>query len=76
MDAIDSCPACGQHNALIALGGRWDHPHRWRFWITALTHLYLCEECDALVEVRAARHSGQREGAGAGWSHHGVCVAV
>jgi hypothetical protein len=54
MDAIASCPACGQRTALIALGVRWDHPHHWRFWITALMHLYLCEECDALIEVRNA----------------------
>jgi hypothetical protein len=54
MDAIASCPTCGQHNALIALGVRWDHPHHWRFWITALVHFYLCQECDALIEVRNA----------------------
>jgi DNA-directed RNA polymerase subunit RPC12/RpoP len=54
MDASASCPACGQRNALIALGVRWDHPHHWRFWISALMHLYLCAECDALIEVRNA----------------------
>jgi hypothetical protein len=57
-DAIASCPACGQHNTLIALGLRWDHPHHWRFWITALMHLYLCEACDALIEVRNATWKG------------------
>ena len=51
MDTIASCPACGQRNALIALGVRWDHPHHWRFWMTALMHLYLCEVCDSLIEV-------------------------
>ena len=51
MGAIASCPACGQRTALIALGMRWAHPHRWWFWITAPMHLYLCEECDALIEV-------------------------
>jgi hypothetical protein len=54
MDAVASCPACGRRDTLIALGVRWDHPHHWRFWITALMHLYLCEECDALIEVRNA----------------------
>ena len=76
MDDFDICPACGQRNSLIALGVRWDHPHRWRFWITALTHLYLCEGCDALIEVRKTRVSCLEDGAGAGCLHSRACIAA
>jgi hypothetical protein len=48
-DSAHSCPACGQRGALIALGTRYDHPHRWRPWVTTRTPLYLCERCAALV---------------------------
>ncbi len=44
----DDCPVCGQQ-ALIALGVRYDRLHRWRPWITTITHLALCSACDALV---------------------------
>lgn len=50
---IDACPACGRAEALLALGARYDRPHRWRPWITARTDLYLCDRCDAIVTVAA-----------------------
>ena len=65
MDPLHCCPACGQPDTLILLGSRDDHPHRWRWWSTAITLLYLCERCDVLVEVgapprRAALHDALR----------------
>lgn len=51
MDTMYCCPACGQPHALIALGTRRDRPHRWRWWVTTRTYLYLCNDCDALVEL-------------------------
>ena len=54
MDTLLCCPACGQPNTLILLGSRDDRPHHWRWWSTASTLLYLCEQCDVLLEVRAA----------------------
>jgi hypothetical protein len=30
---------------------RWGRVHRWRPWTTTLTHLYLCDQCDALLAV-------------------------
>lgn len=51
-----SCPNCGQDTPLIALGVRGERPHRWRPWVTALTLLYLCDRCDALIEARQPAH--------------------
>ena len=51
MEIRDSCPACGHPAALLPLGTRYDRVHRWRPWTTTLTHLYLCDQCDALLEV-------------------------
>lgn len=56
-----ACPACGQTTTLLALGTRWDRPHRWRPWVLTGTDLYLCARCDALVAVRQPRH-GSRSG--------------
>jgi hypothetical protein len=53
MDTVLCCPACGQPDTLILLGSRDDRPNRWRWWSTALTLLYLCEQCDELLEVGA-----------------------
>jgi hypothetical protein len=53
METLHCCPTCGQPDALILLGSRDDHPHRWRWWSTAITLLYLCERCDVLLEVGA-----------------------
>lgn len=61
-DALEPCPVCGQYGALIALGKRIDHPYRWRRWARVITDLYLCDNCDALVEVQAARGGGARRG--------------
>ncbi len=55
MDMQESCPACGQANALIALGARHDRPYRWRPWVSRWTYLYLCDRCDALVEAPERR---------------------
>jgi hypothetical protein len=55
-DRLRACPACGQRDALLALGIRYGHPHRWRPWVTVLTPLYLCESCEALVAVGPAQH--------------------
>ena len=54
MDTLHCCPACGQPDRLILLGSRDDHPHRWRWWSTAITLLYLCEQCDVLLEIGTA----------------------
>ena len=65
MDTLYCCPACGQSDTLILLGSRDDHPHRWRWWSTAITLLYLCERCDVLLEVgapSAPRRSPRRLG--------------
>ena len=51
METRDSCPACGRPAALLPLGARYDRLHRWRPWTTTLTRLYLCEQCDALLEA-------------------------
>jgi hypothetical protein len=51
VETRDSCPACGHPAALLLLGTRSDHLHRWRPWTTTLTHLYLCAQCDALRQV-------------------------
>lgn len=45
------CPVCGQPDALIALGVRYDRPYHWRPWVTRSAHLFLCSGCDALVET-------------------------
>src|SRR5207247_11392458 len=50
MDTRGSCPACGHPDALLALGARRDRLHRWRPWNTTITCLYLCDQCEALVE--------------------------
>ena len=55
------CPVCGWHNTLSALGERIDHPYRWRRWATMVTDLYLCDRCDALVEVGATTGTTHRE---------------
>jgi hypothetical protein len=55
VDAVWICPSCGQPETLIALGARRDYPHRWRWWVSTLTQLYLCDQCDALVAQGAAR---------------------
>ena len=47
----EPCPTCGQRDALIALGQRIDHPYRWRRWATAIIDMYVCNRCDALLEV-------------------------
>jgi hypothetical protein len=52
VETRDSCPACGHPAALLPLGTRYDRLHRWQPWTTTLTRLYLCEQCDALLEVR------------------------
>ena len=54
METVLCCPACGQPDTLILLGSRDDRPQRWRWWSTALTLLYLCEQCDVLLEIGAA----------------------
>ena len=54
MDTLPCCPTCGRPDTLILLGSRDDHPHRWLWWSTALTLLYLCERCDVLLERAAA----------------------
>ena len=54
METIHSCPACRQPGALVALGTRRDRLHRWRPWVTTITHLYLCERCDAIVAIGQA----------------------
>jgi hypothetical protein len=51
---IEACPVCGCAEPLLALGARYDRPHRWRPWITARTDLYLCDRCDAIVTVSSA----------------------
>ena len=74
MDPIQCCPVCGQSDTLILLGSRDDHPHRWRWWRTALTLLYLCERCDVLLEVGAApepRRSPRRMGSDLESPDHG-----
>jgi hypothetical protein len=48
----DCCPVCHGTGTLVPLGTRLDHPHRWMPWVTATTHLFLCEQCDALIETR------------------------
>lgn len=48
----DRCPACHRVGTLIPLGARLDHPHRWLPWVSATTHLFLCDHCDALIETR------------------------
>jgi len=55
MDAIWMCPSCDQPDTLLALGARRDYPHRWRWWVSTLTQLYLCDQCDALVALDAAQ---------------------
>ena len=55
MDSVWMCPGCGQPDALIALGARRDYPHRWRWWVSVRTQLYLCDQCDALVALGAAQ---------------------
>ena len=57
MDTLHRCPACGQPDTLILLGSRDDHPHGWRWWSTTITLLYLCERCDALLEIGATPES-------------------
>lgn len=54
MDESAICPACGSIATLLALGKRWDRPHRWRPWILTCTQLCLCRRCDALVGVPCA----------------------
>jgi hypothetical protein len=58
-NALDRCPECRRQNVLIALGRRIDHLHRWRRWVGTITELYLCDHCDALVEVRSAHSRGE-----------------
>jgi hypothetical protein len=50
MSSPARCPGCGRPDALIGLGERRDRPHRWRPWVSTVTLIYLCAQCDALVE--------------------------
>jgi hypothetical protein len=52
MSSPARCPGCGRPDALIGLGERRDRPHRWRPWVSTVTLIYLCAQCDALVEER------------------------
>lgn len=56
MNNSDCCPVCHRAGTLVPLGTRQDHPHRWMPWVTATTHLFLCEHCDALIETRTQAH--------------------
>lgn len=75
MQTMSPCPACGQPDALIALGTRYDHPHRWRPWVTTLTRLYLCDRCEALAEVRDVHDRGRGDQTGATRPRGAVGVA-
>jgi hypothetical protein len=63
MKTLDRCPACGHPDTLLALGARYERPHRWRPWVTAATPLFLYDRCDAIVEL-AARSEQAATGAG------------
>jgi len=60
METTTPCPACGQPNALLALGARLERPHRWRPWIGKYTLLYLCDRCDAIMAIPEARPAVMR----------------
>jgi hypothetical protein len=49
-----ACPACGRSGGLIALGVRYERPHRWRPWALRCMPLALCPACEAVVVVTVA----------------------
>lgn len=57
--ATARCVHCGVR-ALLPLGHRRDHLHRWRFWATATTHILYCAACAAVCEWTAGRERGAR----------------
>jgi hypothetical protein len=57
MDLPVICPTCEPSAALIPLGDRRDRCWPWRPWRTAITQLYLCDGCGAVVALETpARH--------------------
>jgi hypothetical protein len=58
------CPTCEPSAALIPLGDRRDRCLPWRPWRTAITQLYLCDGCGAVVagETPARRDTGHGAG--------------
>src|SRR5438128_2371384 len=74
-----SCPRCRQPDALIALGLRYDHPHRWRPWVMTITELYLCDRCEVLVAMGKAQEpvvADARRGWGLLSARHGDARGV
>jgi hypothetical protein len=55
MASMRCCPACHRPDALVALGLRYDPPHRWWPWATTITELYLCDRCEVLVAAGRAQ---------------------
>lgn len=47
----NTCPYCGADAALVDIGARIDHPHRWLRWSTTVTHIYTCTTCGEIVEM-------------------------
>jgi hypothetical protein len=61
------CPTCEASAVLIPLGERRERCVPWRPWRTAITPLYLCDGCGAVVAGetparRATGHGARRRG--------------
>ena len=54
-DAAETCPQCGGHNTIVAVGSRVDHPLRLLRRATVTTYIYMCTQCGAVSEVVETR---------------------
>ena len=50
-DDYGTCPTCGGPKALVPLGDRIDHPHRWLPWTRSTVHIALCVRSGATIEA-------------------------
>ena len=57
VEIMGRCPECGAEDALVAIGDRVDHPHRWLPWSTTITHIGTCLACGCVAESAEASNA-------------------
>lgn len=56
MTMTTTCPHCSAADQLIPLGERYDYRRFWLRWASSVTYIYLCDDCDRIVELTELRH--------------------
>jgi hypothetical protein len=59
-DTMGTCPHCGTQAALVDIGERIDHPHRWLRWSATVTHICTCSACGEVVELTEIQERGKK----------------